>query len=181
MLPNSRWALHGAVGLACFHMSRLLGHLVEVPPATVSATHGSSKSFSESWRQARPLAIPLHRSLANLNDRCKVGQSKVVLSRWKARFWIPAENPRGENSSPEDYWTRDAIRDIAFYKVLSSSRRGKHFKLERCEVSSGSCACPGHDPRRHPGFNLPAGRSPSATSALPSSSTMLQPKGKVNG
>src|SRR6266567_3186472 len=50
-------------GLACFYVSRLLGHLV----------YGSL-----------------------------------------------AQNPRGEESSPEDYWTRDAIRGHSFYKVLSS-------------------------------------------------------------
>jgi hypothetical protein len=31
-----------------------------------------------------------------------------------------AQNPRGENSSPEDYWTVGAIRGHSFYKVLSS-------------------------------------------------------------
>ena len=29
-------------------------------------------------------------------------------------------NPRGEDSSPEDYWTVNAIRGHSFYKVLSS-------------------------------------------------------------
>jgi hypothetical protein len=31
-----------------------------------------------------------------------------------------AQNPRGEDSSPEDYWTVGAIRGHSFYKVLSS-------------------------------------------------------------
>ena len=32
-------------------------------------------------------------------------------------------NPRGEDSSPEDYWTVNAIRGHSFYKVLSSKSR----------------------------------------------------------
>src|SRR6201982_16249 len=50
----------------------------------------------------------------------KSGNPKVVLPGGKLVFGSLAENPRGENSSPEDYWTRDAIRRHSFYKVLSS-------------------------------------------------------------
>jgi hypothetical protein len=50
----------------------------------------------------------------------KSGNQKVVLPDGKLVFGSLAENPRGENSSPEDYWTRDAIRGHSFYKVLSS-------------------------------------------------------------
>src|SRR5438046_9174838 len=55
-----------------------------------------------------------------LRSMVKSGSSKVVLSGGKLVFGSLAQNPRGENSSPEDYWTRDAIRGHSFYKVLSS-------------------------------------------------------------
>src|SRR4029077_3575077 len=38
----------------------------------------------------------------------------------KLVFGSLAQNPRGEGSSPEDYWTLGAIRGHSFYKVLSS-------------------------------------------------------------
>ncbi len=44
----------------------------------------------------------------------------IVLSGGKLVYGSLAQNPRGEESSPEDYWTRDAIRGHSFYKVLSS-------------------------------------------------------------
>src|SRR6201982_1300358 len=50
----------------------------------------------------------------------KSANPKLVLPGGKLVFGSLAENPRGENSSPEDYWTRDAIRGHSFYKVLSS-------------------------------------------------------------
>ena len=50
----------------------------------------------------------------------KSGSSKVVLPGGKVVFGSLAENPRGENSSPEDYWTVNSIRGHSFYKVLSS-------------------------------------------------------------
>jgi hypothetical protein len=50
----------------------------------------------------------------------KAGSPKVVLSDGKVVFGSLAQNPRGENSSPEDYWTVGAIRGHSFYRVLSS-------------------------------------------------------------
>src|SRR5438309_11066096 len=46
--------------------------------------------------------------------------SKVVLPGGKLVYGSLAQNVRGEESSPEDYWTVDAIRGHSFYKVLSS-------------------------------------------------------------
>ena len=51
---------------------------------------------------------------------CKSGSSKVILPGGKLVYGSLAQNPRGENSSPEDYWTVGAIRGHSFYKVLSS-------------------------------------------------------------
>src|SRR6059036_1995146 len=106
-------------GLACFHMSRLLGHLVEVPPATYRTM--DIQEFQKVGDQARTTGHPsCTEAWANLRANAKSGSSKVVLGGGKLVFGSMAENPRGENSSPEDYWTRDAIRGHSFYKVLSS-------------------------------------------------------------
>ena len=106
-------------GLACFHISRLLGHLVEVPPATYRTM--DIQEFQKVGDQARTTGHPsCTEAWANLRAAAKSGSSKVVLSGGKLVFGSLAQNPRGENSSPEDYWTRDAIRGHSFYKVLSS-------------------------------------------------------------
>ena len=44
----------------------------------------------------------------------------MVLPDGKTVYGSLAQNPRGEDSSPEDYWTVGAIRGHSFYKVLSS-------------------------------------------------------------
>jgi hypothetical protein len=106
-------------GLACFHMSRLLGHLVEVPPATYRTM--DIEEFQKVGDQARTTGHPdCTEAWANLRAMAKSANPKVVLPGGKLVFGSLAENPRGENSSPEDYWTRDAIRGHSFYKVLSS-------------------------------------------------------------
>src|SRR6266516_440303 len=106
-------------GLACFHVSRLLGHLVEVPPATYRTM--DIQEYQKVGDQARTTGHPsCTEAWANLRANAKSGSSKVVLSGGKLVFGSLAQNPRGENSSPEDYWTRDAIRGHSFYKVLSS-------------------------------------------------------------
>jgi hypothetical protein len=48
------------------------------------------------------------------------GSSKLILPDGKTVYGSLAQNPRGEDSSPEDYWTVGAIRGHSFYKVLSS-------------------------------------------------------------
>ena len=50
----------------------------------------------------------------------KSGSSKLILPDGKTVYGSLAQNPRGEDSSPEDYWTVGAIRGHSFYKVLSS-------------------------------------------------------------
>src|SRR5207244_8365455 len=45
---------------------------------------------------------------------------KLVLPGGKLDYGSLAQNLRGEESSPEDYWTVDAIRGHSFYRVLSS-------------------------------------------------------------
>src|SRR6266480_284964 len=106
-------------GLACFHISRLLGHLVEVPPATYRTM--DVQEFGKVGEQARTTGHPsCTEAWANLRAMVKSGSSKVVLPDGKVVFGSLAQNPRGENSSPEDYWTVGAIRGHSFYKVLAS-------------------------------------------------------------
>src|SRR4029453_7075552 len=106
-------------GLACFHVSRLLGHLVEVPPATYRTM--DVQEFGKIGEQARTTGHPsCTEAWANLRAMVKSGNQKVVLPDGKLVFGSLAQNPRGENSSPEDYWTVGAIRGHSFYRVLSS-------------------------------------------------------------
>jgi hypothetical protein len=106
-------------GLACFYVSRLLGYLVEVPPGTYRTM--DIQEFEKVGEQARTTGHPsCTEAWGVLRSMVKSGSSKVVLPDGKLVFGSLAENPRGENSSPEDYWTRDAIRGHSFYKVLSS-------------------------------------------------------------
>jgi hypothetical protein len=106
-------------GLACFYVSRLLGHLVEVPPATYRTM--DVQEFEKVGEQARTTGHPsCTEAWAKLRAMVKSGNQKVVLPDGKLVFGSLAENPRGENSSPEDYWTVGAIRGHSFYRVLSS-------------------------------------------------------------
>jgi hypothetical protein len=106
-------------GLACFYVSRLLGHLVEVPPATYRTM--DVQEFEKVGDQARTTGHPsCTEAWANLRAMVKSGSQKVVLPDGKLVFGSLAENPRGENSSPEDYWTVGAIRGHSFYRVLFS-------------------------------------------------------------
>src|SRR5215831_3877137 len=108
-------------GLACFHVSRLLGYLVEVPPATYRTM--DIQEFQKVGDQARTTGHPsCTQAWADLRAMAKSASSKLVLSDGKAVYGSLAQNPRGENSSPEDYWTVGAIRGHSFYKVLSSNQ-----------------------------------------------------------
>src|SRR5215475_7601497 len=106
-------------GLACFYVSRLLGHLVEVPPATYRTM--GVREFGKVGEQAHRTGHPsCTQAWADLRARVKSGSQKVVLPDGKLVFGSLAQNPRGENSSPEDYWTVGSIRGHSFYRVLSS-------------------------------------------------------------
>ena len=106
-------------GLACFYVSRLLGHLVEVPPATYRTM--DVQEFEKVGDQARTTGHPsCTEAWANLRAMVKSGNPKVVLRGGKLVFGSLAQNPQGENSSPQDYWTIGAISGHNFYKVLSS-------------------------------------------------------------
>ncbi len=106
-------------GLACFYVSRLLGHLVEVPPATYRTM--DIQEFEKLGEQARTTGHPsCTEAWGTLRSMVKSGSPKVVLSDGKLVFGSLAQNPRGENSSPEDYWTVAAIRGHSFYRILSS-------------------------------------------------------------
>ena len=105
--------------LACFYMSRLLGHLVEVPPATYRTM--DVHEFQKVGNQARETGHPsCTEAWASLRGWVQSGDPKLVLPGGKLVYGSLAQNPRGENSSPEDYWTVDAIRGHSFYKVLST-------------------------------------------------------------
>lgn len=106
-------------GLACFYVSRLLGHLVEVPPATYRTM--DIQEFEKVGNQARTTGHPeCTAAWANLRAWVQSANPKVVLSGGKLVYGSLAQNPRGEESSPEDYWTVGAIRGHSFYRVLSS-------------------------------------------------------------
>ena len=106
-------------GLACFYVSRLLGHLVEVPAATYRTM--DIEEFKKIGDQARTTGHPsCTQAWADLRDMVKSGSTRVVLAEEKVVYGSLAQNPRGEESSPEDYWTVGAIRGHSFYKVLSS-------------------------------------------------------------
>ena len=106
-------------GLACFYVSRLLGHLVEVPPATYRTM--DVQEFNKAAAQTTTTGHPdCTTAWANLRSLVKSGSSRLLLSGGKLVFGSLAENPRGENSSPEDYWTVGAIRGHSFYHVLTS-------------------------------------------------------------
>jgi hypothetical protein len=106
-------------GLACFYVSRLLGHLVEVPPATYRTM--DLQEFQKVGEQGRTTGHPsCTQAWADLRAMARSGNPKVVLPDGKLVFGSLAQNPRGENSSPEDYWTVGAIRGHSFYRVLSS-------------------------------------------------------------
>ena len=105
--------------LACFCMSRLLGHLVEVPPATYRTM--DVQEFQKVGNQARETGHPsCTQAWADLRSWVQSGNPKLVLPGSKLVYGSLAQNPRGEDSSPEDYWTVGAIRGHSFYKVLSS-------------------------------------------------------------
>src|SRR6266699_1229221 len=106
-------------GLACFYVSRLLGHLVDVPPATYRTM--DVQEFEKVGNQARTTGHPsCTEAWANLRAMVKSANPKVVLSGGKLVYGSLAQNPRREESSPEDYWTVGAIRGHSFYRVLSS-------------------------------------------------------------
>ena len=106
-------------GLACFYMSRLLGHLVEVPPATYRTM--DIQEFQKVGDQARTTGHPdCTQAWEVLRGLAKSASPKIVLASGKLVYGSLAQNPRGEESSPEDYWTVGAIRGHSFYKVLSS-------------------------------------------------------------
>jgi hypothetical protein len=106
-------------GLTTFYMSRLLGHLVEVPPATYRTM--DVQEFEKVGNQARTTGHPeCTAAWATLRAMVQSANSKVVLPGGKLVYGSLAQNPRGEESSPEDYWTVDAIRGHSFYRVLSS-------------------------------------------------------------
>lgn len=106
-------------GLAAYYMSRLLGHLVDVPPAAYRTM--DVQEFSKVGSQAGTTGNPsCTAAWANLRSMVRSNNPKVVLPGGKLVYGSLAVNPRGEDSSPEDYWTVNAIRGHSFYRVLSS-------------------------------------------------------------
>src|SRR5204863_8754275 len=95
------------------------GHLVEVPPATYRTM--DVQEFMKVGNQARTTGHPdCTQAWANLRGWAQSANPKMVARGGKLVYGSLAQNPRGEESSPEDYWTVDAIRGHSFYKVLSS-------------------------------------------------------------
>ena len=74
-------------GLACFYVSRLLGHLVEVPPATYRTM--DVQEFEKVGEQARTTGHPsCTEAWANLRAMVKSGNHESGASGWKACLWI---------------------------------------------------------------------------------------------
>ncbi len=93
--------------------------LVEVPPATYRTM--DIQEFAKVGDQARTTGHPsCTQAWADLRAMAKSANPRIVLSGGRLVYGSLAQNPRGENSSPEDYWTVGAIRGHSFYKVLSS-------------------------------------------------------------
>lgn len=106
-------------GLASFFLSRLLGYVVAVPPATYRTM--DIQEFEKIGDQARTTGHPeCTQAWADLRAMVRSGNSKIVLPGGKLVYGSLAENPRGEEGSPEDYWTVAAIRGHSFYKLASS-------------------------------------------------------------
>ena len=75
-------------GLACFHMSRLLGHLVEVPPATYRTM--DLQEFQKVGEQARTTGHPsCTEAWADLRAMVKSGSQKWFcrMERWSLDRW----------------------------------------------------------------------------------------------
>lgn len=106
-------------GLAAYYMSRLLGHLVDVPPATYRTM--DVQEFNKVGSQAVTTGnSSCTAAWATLRSMVRSNNPKIVLPGGKSVYGSTAVNPRGEDSSPEDYWTVSAIRGHSFYRVLSS-------------------------------------------------------------
>jgi TIR domain len=106
--------------LAYFYVSRLLGHLVEVPPVTYRTM--DIQEFQKIAEQAKTTGHPsCTEAWAALRAMVNSANPKVVLSGGRLVYGslALAENPPGEES-PEDYWTLGSIRGHSFYAVLSS-------------------------------------------------------------
>src|SRR5215467_3486180 len=79
-------------GLACFHISRLLGHLVEVPPATYRTM--DLQEFQKVGEQARPTGHPsCTQAWADLRAMAKSANPRIVLSGGKLVYGSLAQNP----------------------------------------------------------------------------------------
>lgn len=106
-------------GIAYFHLSRLLGKLVEVPPATYRTLH--IDEFNRVARQAHKTGNPSCTYFwSGLRQSVAAGDDDYVLPGGQFVFGAIAENPRGEDSSPPSYWTLDRIRQKSFYRVITS-------------------------------------------------------------
>ena len=110
----------GESGIAAFYMCRLLGHLVDVPPATYRTmdVQELGKLGSQALRTGNPSCTD---AWAVVRAELRSASARIVLPGGKLVYGSLAQNPRGESSSPEDYWTVGAIRGHSFYRVLSSS------------------------------------------------------------
>ncbi len=107
-------------GMAYFYVSRILGKLVDVPPATYRTMQ--IEAFNRVSKQAHQTGNK-HCTYAwqALRSRVRNKDSRFVLPEGKFVYGSLAENPRGEYSSPPSYWTIDRIKRKRFYKVISSS------------------------------------------------------------
>ncbi|MEM7698416.1 MAG: hypothetical protein AAF236_08450 [Verrucomicrobiota bacterium] len=108
-------------GLAYFHVSRILGKLVEVPPATYR-TMGIDE-FERVASQSRKTGNRFCTySWSALRGWVQRKDPQVVTEDGAFVYGCLAENIRGEFSSPPSYWTLGRIRRKSFYRLLTSSK-----------------------------------------------------------
>lgn len=106
-------------GIAYFYLSRILGKLVEVPPATYRTLH--IDEFRRVAKQSHQTGNPACTySWSVLRQRVAAESPACVLPGASFVFGSLAKNPRGEDSSPPGYWTLERIRQKRFYRALSS-------------------------------------------------------------
>ncbi len=118
-LAKFKMAEIGECGLAYFHLSRLLGKLVEVPPATHRTL--SIEEFNRVAKQAYSTGNPSCTYFWGiLRQKVAAEDGRYVMPGGDFVFGSIAENPRGEDSSPPGYWTLDRIRQKRFYRVITS-------------------------------------------------------------
>jgi hypothetical protein len=118
-IAKFKFTLMAESGMAYFHVSRLLGHLVDVPPTAYRTM--TVQELAKVGNQAKQTGNPsCTEAWADVRAMLAANKSRLVLPGGQLAYGALSQNPRGENSSPEDFWQIDRIAQHSFYKVLTS-------------------------------------------------------------